>query len=353
MDKSNNKAGRQISIWLAVGIFMVLIQILLGGITRLTGSGLSITEWKPLMGAFPPISKADWEHSFEQYRQIAQFKKLNNNFNLTDFQHLFFWEWLHREWARLMGLVFIIPFLVFLWQKKFSIKIKWQLAGVFLLGAIQGLAGWLMVKSGLNDTDVSVNHIRLAIHFMLALVLLVYLFWMFLTIRIKLKPGLGTKGFCNLTLTIILLMAIQFVYGAFMAGTHAALYAPTWPDINGAFLQVSPDVKGNFLHKIADDPLLIQFIHRAFAYLLITLLLIWFLIGRQLSRIRNFALLAVTLQAFLGVVCLLNAGTPVYIWLAVLHQLNGIVLLLIMVTALYWSNGRVISKKSKIEQSCL
>lgn len=343
MNKTDRTAQRQVSIWLVTGIFMVLFQILLGGITRLTGSGLSITEWKPLMGVFPPVSHADWDHSFEQYRQIAQFKKLNNHFNLADYQVLFYWEWLHREWARLMGLVFLLPFFVFLWQKKVNRKLGWRLAGVFLLGVVQGLAGWVMVQSGLNDTDVSVSHIRLAVHFFLALVLLVYLFWLFLTIRLNSEPGLPSKRLWNMTLMIIILFGIQLIYGAFMAGTHAALYARTWPDINGFFLPVTPDLLRNFLRNVSYDPLLIQFIHRLLAYLLTALIFTWFFLTRQLPVntwlfcLKSYPLMLVILQVCLGIACLLNSEEPIFIWLAVLHQLNGILLLLSMVAALYFS----------------
>ena len=326
---------------------MVLVQILLGGITRLTGSGLSITEWKPLMGAFPPLNHTEWTHSFEQYQQIAQFKKINSQFTLADYQGLYFWEWLHREWARLMGLIFIVPFFIFLWQGKFNGSLGWQLAGLFLLGAVQGLAGWIMVQSGLNDTDVAVSHIRLAIHFCLALLLLVYLFWMFLKLRADKKPGYATGLFQLLTRLIILLLGLQVIYGAFMAGTHAALYAPTWPDINGAFFISSPGIAGNFLHRITYDPFLIQFIHRLLAYLLSGLFFVFFLYIRRLPahspliRSGNYPLLLFIIQVSLGIACLLNSGTPLFIWLAVIHQLNGILLLLSMGNIFYQSRSRL------------
>jgi len=325
---------------------MVLVQILLGGITRLTGSGLSITEWKPLMGVFPPLSHAEWAHNFEQYQQIAQFKKLNSYFTLADYQGLYFWEWLHREWARLMGLVFIIPFIVFLWQGKFNRSLGWQLAGLFLLGAVQGLAGWIMVQSGLNDADVAVSHLRLAVHFCLALLLLVYLFWMFLTLRVGKKPGYASGPFRLLTRLIILLLGLQLIYGAFMAGTHAALYAPTWPDINGAFLVSSPGITGNFLYRITYDPFLIQFIHRLLAYLLSGLFLIFFLYTWRLPahspliRSGSYPLLLLIVQVSLGIGCLFNSGAPLFIWLAILHQLNGILLLLSICSVFYRSRSR-------------
>ncbi|MGZ3944925.1 MAG: COX15/CtaA family protein [Mucilaginibacter sp.] len=338
MDNSIQTARRQVGIWLAAGILMVIIQILLGGITRLTGSGLSITEWKPLMGALPPLSHTEWRCSFEQYQHIAQFKKLNNQFTLADYQGLYFWEWLHREWARLMGVVFIIPFCVFLWQGKFTRSLGWRLAGLFLLGAVQGLAGWVMVQSGLNDTDVTVSHIRLAVHLFLAVLLLVYLFWMFLTLRTDKAPAAASGTLQLLTQLIMLLLGLQFIYGAFMAGTHAALYAPTWPDINGSFILSSPGITGNFLHRVAYDPFLIQFIHRLLAYLLSGLFLTWFFYirrlpaGSPLRRRGSYSILLLILQVSLGIASLLNSSTPIFIWLAVMHQLNGIVLLLNMVS---------------------
>lgn len=339
-------AKRQVSYWLAAGVIMVLVQILLGGITRLTGSGLSITEWQPLIGILPPLNHADWTHSFNQYQQIAQFKKLNNHFTLDDFKSLYFWEWLHREWARLMGLIFIIPFFVFLLQRKFNRHQGWQLAGLFLLGIVQAFAGWVMVQSGLNDTDIRVSHIRLAVHFILALLLLVYLFWMFLALRFPKNSGTVLCSLRLLTIIILLVLGLQLIYGAFMAGLHAALYAPTWPDINGAFLPSSSGSPDNLWNRLFYDPLSIQFVHRLLGYLLFFLFLSWFiLVGRlspelTLSRIKNLPVVLLLLQVALGISCLLFAGTPLFIWLAVLHQLNGIMLLLSMIGVLYLMKNR-------------
>jgi len=209
---------------------------------------------------------------------------------------------------------------------------------LFLLGTVQGLAGWVMVQSGLNDTDLNVSHIRLAVHFFLALLLLVYLFWMFLTLRTDKAPAYTSGTLRWLTLLIMLLLTLQFIYGAFMAGTHAALYAPTWPDINGSFIISSAGITGNFLHRVTYDPFLIQFIHRSLAYLLSGLFLIWFFYIRclparsPLRRAGSYSILLLILQVSLGVASLLNCGTPFFIWLAVLHQLNGILLLLNMVS---------------------
>ena len=313
---------------------MILVQILLGSITRLTGSGLSITEWKPLIGALPPLNHAAWTRSFGEYQKIAQFKKLNSHFTLSDYQRLFFWEWIHREWARLMGLVFLIPFTIFLWQRKFSRELVWPLAGVFLLGGLQGLAGWLMVQSGLNETDVMVSHIRLAVHFSLAVLLLLYLFRLYVSLGKKRSPGYVIGRLRNFTALILYILGLQLVYGAFMAGTHAALFAPTWPDINGAVLSASPAVSGGYLYRITYDPLLIQFVHRGLAYLLVVLILVWWLYARRLPAatpprgLERYPPLFVLIQVGLGIAALRFAGAPQYNWIAVAHQLNGILLLL-------------------------
>src|SRR5690606_9603327 len=154
-----SKGKKAIVIWLIIGIIMTVIQILLGGITRLTVSGLSITDWKPIMGAIPPLNETEWETAFEGYKKIGQYKSLNNHFNLQDFKFIFFWEWFHRLWGRLIGIVFIIPFIIFWIKKYFTKELTWALIGLFILGGLQAVIGWIMVKSGLNPDDLYVNHI--------------------------------------------------------------------------------------------------------------------------------------------------------------------------------------------------
>lgn len=145
---------------------MIMIQVVLGGITRLTGSGLSITEWAPIMGSIPPLNDAQWEAAFENYQQIAQYKYVNNHFTLSDFKFIFYWEWFHRVWARSLGVVFAIPFIYFLIKKYFLKEMILPLIILFILGGLQGFIGWFMVSSGLNESSLLyVSHIRLAIHF--------------------------------------------------------------------------------------------------------------------------------------------------------------------------------------------
>src|SRR3954465_8438788 len=169
-----DRSTRIVATWIFIGVGMLIIQVLLGGITRLTGSGLSITEWKPIMGAVPPMNAAEWQRTFEKYQHIAQFKYLNSHFTLSNFKFIFFWEWFHRLWARLIGVVFLIPFIYFLLKRYFKSWMVFPLVVLFLLGALQGAIGWIMVQSGLNDNDVYVSHIRLATHFMAAMVLICY-----------------------------------------------------------------------------------------------------------------------------------------------------------------------------------
>src|SRR5687767_10165883 len=171
------RSSKPVAIWLLTGVGMIIIQIILGGITRLTGSGLSITEWDVITGTLPPLNAQDWSIEFEKYRQTPQYRLLNADFNLNDFKFIFFWEWMHRLWGRLIGVVFAIPFVVFLIQGRFKKEMIRPLVILFLLGALQGAIGWIMVASGLSGDAIYVKPTRLALHFVFAMVLLAYTFW--------------------------------------------------------------------------------------------------------------------------------------------------------------------------------
>src|SRR6476469_253037 len=233
MENRSLPAGsRPVAIWLLVGVGMILVQIILGGITRLTGSGLSITEWKPILGTIPPLTDSAWQTAFSHYKQIAQFKHLNYDFTLSDFKFIYFWEWLHRLWGRLIGIVFLIPFVIFLVQRRFRADMVKPMLILFLLGGLQGAIGWIMVKSGLNDENLYVSHIRLAIHFITALGLLVYTYWFALPLLVTPGQKRVLPSSRNFLIWIIGLLVLQLIYGAFMAGLKAATAAPTWPSIN-------------------------------------------------------------------------------------------------------------------------
>ena len=352
--KRKENPSKYIGIWLMIGVGMIIVQILLGGITRLTGSGLSITEWKPLVGILPPLSEQAWQRAFDKYQEIAQFKELNAHFALSDFKFIFFWEWFHRLWGRLLGVVFLIPFLVFLFNGSFKKNMIKPLIILFLLGGLQGFIGWIMVQSGLNDEDLYVSHIRLAIHFMAAMVLLVYTFWFALKLIILQESIFQREHLKKFALIIIALLIVQLTYGAFMAGLKAGVFAPTWPDINGSF--IPPETfNGNeisWLFTLVNHPIAVHFIHRNLAYLITILLLIWTVKARReksnpfFNTIKWWPLVLVFFQVLLGIWATLVSykaipqGWGVFEWTAQLHQLVAIFLLLSLTMVIYALKGR-------------
>ncbi|WP_316819382.1 COX15/CtaA family protein [Pedobacter gandavensis] len=332
---------RAIAIWLYFGAFCIMIQILLGGITRLSGSGLSITEWKPLMGFLPPLSEDDWQHSFDQYKKIAQFQLLNAHFSLDDYKSIFFWEWFHRNWARFIGLAFLLPFVYFLIKRKIDRRLIVPIFVLFLLGLLQAVIGWLMVKSGLNDTDVSVSHIRLAIHFISAIILLGYTLWLAFELsldHLKMKHRLQ---FPKLNIAILVLLFIQLIYGAMMAGTHAALAAPTWPDMNGTIVPPNVLEKIFSLHQLTENLLVIQVVHRFLAYTICLLILMLYVrtsswkINKDLAYIRIAPVLLVLIQIISGVTALLHSLNNAYKSYALFHQGVGMLLSISLLLLLF------------------
>lgn len=341
------RRSRIVAIWLLVGVVMIIIQVLLGGITRLTGSGLSITEWKPIMGALPPMNGKEWNDAFEKYQQIAQFKYVNSHFTLDDFKFIFFWEWFHRLWARLIGVVFLLPFLFFLIKGWFRKEMVRPLIILFLLGAVQGLVGWIMVQSGLEDSElIYVSHYKLAIHFIFALGLLCYTLWFALQLLVPREQLTVDRPMRKFTAWLLPVLILQLIYGAFMAGLKAATAAPTWPDINGSFLPHSIHTFGNRsfggLSFLFDHPLMVHFIHRNLAYAVFLLMMIWTwkaqrINGTSLFRgTRIWPFVIVLAQVILGILTVLNATHPeAFLWIAVLHQFFAMLFLLSLVFMLY------------------
>jgi len=324
-----------VAIWLLIGGAMIMIQVLLGGITRLTGSGLSITEWKPLLGAIPPMNAEEWNAAFDQYKQIGQYKHINFDFTLSDFKFIYFWEWFHRVWARFMGLVFAVGFIYFLVKKQFRKDMVLPMVLLFLLGALQGAIGWIMVKSGLNENDVSVSHIRLSIHFMAALGLLVYVFWFALRLLVPGEQYMVNTRLKNLTLILTGLLVIQLFYGAFMAGLKAGTAAPTWPTINGMWV---PGNMGAMTNDLTNNPITVQFIHRGLAYLIAVLTVIWWLRALReaasplFRKGRSLPMILVLSQVVLGIFTVLySPDKDQLLWLGVAHQFVAMLLLLAMV----------------------
>src|SRR3954454_11171701 len=328
------RSNRIIAKWLFLGLGMLIVQVLLGGITRLTGSGLSITEWDPIMGITPPLNEQQWQHAFRSYQHIAQYKYLNNDFTLSDFKFIFFWEWFHRLWARLMGIVFLIPFIYFLGKGYFK---KWMIVPLimlFVLGGMQGLIGWIMVSTGLNDQNLYVTHFSLAIHFIAAMILIGYTLIFALALLVPQEQRIKNSSLKNFAYIILVLLTMQLVYGAFMAGLKAANTAPTWPSINGSFVPANI-FSGNFFKNALHNPLAIQFIHRTLAYILFILIVVWWWKARKenispaFNKAKNGLLILMLSQVVLGILTILNSASivagkfGVFEWLAELHQLTG------------------------------
>jgi heme a synthase len=301
-----DSAKKQVANWLLLGVVMIVIQVLLGGITRLTESGLSITEWKPITGTLPPLNEAAWQAEFEKYQGTDQFQYIHNDFTLSDFKFIFFWEWFHRVWARLMGLVFLTGFIYFVATKKLNRQMVMPMVILFVLGGLQGVVGWLMVKSGLVPEKYFVGHVELATHFIMALLLLAYTLWFALLLRVPSRKMVINRGMKNLLLVIAILLFFQLIYGGFMAGLRAAAYAPTWPDINGALVPANMNILSPALLNLVNNQITIHFIHRGLAYLLFILIFIgWIRSGKVVGNnlFRGFwtmTMVLVVVQIVLG-----------------------------------------------------
>ncbi len=340
-------ASRQVANWLLIGVAMIIVQVLLGGITRLTESGLSITEWKPVTGALPPLNDAAWQAEFDRYKVTDQFKYVHQNFSLSDFKFIFFWEWFHRLWARLMGLVFLTGFVYFLAKKKFKKEMIMPMVILFVLGGMQGAIGWIMVKSGLVPEKYFVGHIELTTHFIAALGLLSYVLWFALSLLVDPEKLLINKKLKNFLLLIMTVLFIQLIYGGFMAGLKAAVTATTWPDINGSMVPASMNELSPWYKNLLDNRITIHFIHRGTAYLLFILVMGWWMAARKIkgsmlfSRLRSAVMLLVLLQVVLGILTVLNAADPkALVWLGVAQQCGAMLLFLTVVSLLYFVTTR-------------
>lgn len=347
------RSDRPVANWILIGVGMLLIQVILGGITRLTGSGLSITEWNVVTGTLPPLNEQQWVREFNKYQQTPQFQLLNTEFTLPDFKFIFFWEWLHRFWARLIGVVFIVGFVYLVSKKYLKKEMQRPLLILFLFGALQGAIGWIMVASGLTGDAIYVKPTRLALHFIFALLLICYAFWFALELRVPASKKIVAPALRKWTWWVAGLLIVQLIFGALMAGHKAAIVAPTWPDINGSMV---PDglLKENpaFLNFI-ENTITIHFMHRGLAYVLLVLITLYGIKAYKLAPVsdtfrkaRLYPLLLVWLQVLLGILSVLTSPgiVPnkwgVFEWMAQLHQVVGMLLLLSLVAMLYLTRRR-------------
>ncbi len=325
-----------ILVWLLLIAALILIMVTIGGATRLTGSGLSITEWKPIIGAIPPLNLADWQEAFEKYKQIPQYHQVNAGMSLDEFKSIFWWEWAHRFFGRFIGVAFLLPFLFFLFTKRIEPALKPKLWALFALGGLQGFVGWYMVASGLVErTDVS--QYRLALHLGLAVFIYAAIIWVAL--------GLGAnkdhpprqqpaKAFRITAYALTALIFLQVIAGAFVAGLKAGKTFTTWPLMDGHFIPNGLASLSPLWRNLFENIMTVQFNHRMIAYL-ITIVIIAHLLhaifaGYKAAMLRSAVVtLLVAAQIILGIMTLLLA---VPLDLALAHQAGALILL----TAALW-----------------
>ena len=320
-------------IWLGALAALIALMILVGGATRLTESGLSITEWKPVLGAIPPLSGADWTRAFGAYQQIPQYTELNRGMSLDEFKTIYWWEWTHRFLGRLIGVVFFVPFVAFWIAGYIPRQLLPRLIGLFLLGGLQGAVGWYMVKSGLVDRT-SVSQYRLMIHFGLALVILGYTLWLLFGLGSEKRSARGSPT-AWVAGGVLALVFLQMLAGALVAGLDAGMGFNTWPLINGAFVPSGIAEVQPWYLNLFENPLTAQFNHRMLGYVVVlaTLAQLAWLAWRSaapplLGSALTIALLAV-LQAMIGVWTLLLV-VPITLGLA--HQAGAVA---VFVASLY------------------
>ena len=327
-------------IWLMLGLLMLYFQIIIGGVTRLTGSGLSITKWEIVTGTFPPMDEQTWNEEFDKYKQTPQYEKINVDMPLGDsifesgsFKFIYFWEYFHRLWARSMGIVFLIPFLAFSYFKWLPSSLKRNLGIVVALAGLAATFGWIMVASGLVNRPW-VNAYKLSIHLSIGISVFIFMLWTILNyVYHNLVVDYRIRICRSYTFRFLLLICVQIFFGGIMSGMKAALIFPTWPDIGGEWIPKSIFVLSNwtwnsFVHYDQTSFVfaLMHFIHRSLAYVIVAVLVHYFWkyhIGRDRSEIFYSTVVFVGLlivQIVLGIVTLIKSVGNIPVFLGVLHQ---------------------------------
>jgi len=334
--------------WLLLVAGMVYLMILVGGATRLTDSGLSITEWQPLLGAIPPMSNADWQVAFAKYQTMtAQFHVMNADMTLEGFQGIYWWEWGHRQLGRVIGVVFAIPFLFFWLTGRLSRKLMPHLVVLFALGGLQGLIGWWMVASGVNSELTSVAPYRLMTHFCLALLIIAYCYWLWLELGAERRGIPATaKGWAFALLAVT---GVQMALGALVAGLDAGRGFTDWPLMAGEVVPETMWTIDPVWRNLFENPATAQFFHRLTAYGLLAMALwcAWRFRAQHWSLFAVFGGL-VALQALLGVVTLVNAAP---LDLSLLHQGLGVILLLAATRLVWTTRGGQADVAAKISRA--
>ncbi|MCO6173815.1 COX15/CtaA family protein [Flavobacterium sp. NRK F10] len=336
------KSNKPVIIWLLLGCVLLFIMVMVGGITRLTNSGLSMTDWHLITDTFPPTSEEKWNEAFEAYKTFPEYQKINQfksgGFNLEDYKFIYFWEWFHRFIGRIIGVVFIIPFLYFLIRKKLDRETIKKCIILLGMGAFQGFLGWFMVKSGLIDNP-DVSHFRLALHLTFAFITFAYTLWVALDLMYPEKKA-AVVSLQKIARIALIALIIQIIYGGFVAGLDAGLVHNHWPLMSdGQFFHESITLEQpNLLLSFTEGKSGVQFIHRTFAYIVVFMMFLLYFKSRKFSTDKqqrnglNVLIAIVLLQFTLGVMTLLF---HVPLWLGLAHQLVAFVLLTTMVYTLH------------------
>lgn len=321
---SSSRVARPAAIarWLLIVAFLVFCMVVVGGITRLTESGLSITQWKPITGAIPPLTHDQWMEAFRLYQQIPEYQQINRGMTLSDFQFIFFWEWAHRLLGRLIGVAFAVPLLWFAWRRAIPQGYGVRLVALLALGGLQGTIGWWMVKSGLSvRTDVS--HYRLAVHLLTALFIIGGLIWTALDLFALARSARARPALLQpFALVVLLALLVQLMLGAFTAGLDAGYVSSSWPLMNDHFVPEGISWMGSLWATVSSDPYLVHFLHRWWAWGAAAGL---FLLARRAKRAGQRGA-SIAIQATLGTQILLGIATVISgiaLPLAVLHQAVG------------------------------
>ncbi len=335
--KNTNKA---VIIWLLSGCLLLFIMVVVGGITRLTNSGLSMTDWHLVTDTFPPLTEEKWSQAFEEYKKFPEYQKINihNDFQLDDYKFIYFWEWFHRFIGRIIGLVFIIPFVYFLIKKRLSNETIKKCVVLLGMGAFQGFLGWFMVRSGLIDNP-DVSHFRLSLHLTFAFITFAYTLWVALDLIYPEKTN-AIAQLQNIARFSLVFLLIQIIYGGFVAGLNAGLIHNHWPLMSdGQFLQESVVLeKDSWLLRLTEGKSGVQFVHRTLAYVVVGLILLLaykshkFDLNKNQKSGINALVIIVFIQFALGVFTLLYS---VPLWLGLAHQIVAFFLLTAMTYTLH------------------
>jgi len=332
--------NKSVIIWLLSGCFLLFIMVIVGGITRLTNSGLSMTDWHLVTDTFPPLTEEKWSQAFEEYKKFPEYQKINvhNDFQLEDYKFIYFWEWFHRFIGRIIGLVFIIPFIYFLIKKRLSGETLKKCIVLLGMGAFQGFLGWFMVRSGLIDNP-DVSHFRLSLHLTFAFITFAYTLWVALDLIYPERKNaiVSLQNIARFSLGFLLL---QIIYGGFVAGLNAGLIHNHWPMMSdGQFLHESVVLeKDSWLLRLTEGKSGVQFVHRTLAYVVIGFILLLafkshkFDVNKDQKSGINALVIIVFLQFGLGVFTLLYS---VPLWLGLTHQVMAFLLLATMTYTLH------------------